>query len=63
MTAGTRTTEFWAAIVPTAIGLIEGMKGDPENAKFLLICGTVLCGVYIVSRTILKFKYGCSHEN
>ena len=62
MTTGTKTTEFWTAIVPTAIGLIEGMKGDPENAKFLLICGTVLCAIYIVSRTVLKCKYGCNQD-
>jgi hypothetical protein len=63
MTPGTKTTEFWTAIIPTALGLVEGMKGDPQNAQILLICGTVLCSIYIISRTIVKHKYGCSAEN
>lgn len=54
MKAGTKTTEFWVAIAPVLIGLIEGMKGDQEIAKWLIVCGTTLSVCYIASRTYLK---------
>ena len=54
MKSGTKTTEFWVAIAPVLIGLIEGMKGDKEIAKWLIVCGTSLSIMYIASRTILK---------
>jgi hypothetical protein len=56
MKDGTKTTEFWVSIAPVLIGLIEGMKGDAEIAKWLIVCGTSLSVVYIVSRTLLKLK-------
>ena len=54
MKEGTKTTEFWISIAPVLIGLIEGMKGDAEIAKWLIVCGTALSVIYIASRTILK---------
>ena len=54
MKDGTKTTEFWVSIAPVLIGLIEGMKGDGEIAKWLIVCGTALSVIYITSRTILK---------
>jgi hypothetical protein len=61
MKDGTKTTEFWVSISPVLIGLIEGMKGDSEIAKWLIVCGTSLSVVYIVSRTLLKLK-SCKPE-
>lgn len=54
--SGTKTTEFWVALAPVLIGLIEGQKGDSESTKYLIICGTVLGCMYIISRTVLKAK-------
>lgn len=54
--SGTKTTEFWVAIAPAILGLIEGQRGDPENGKYLIICGTALGIAYIASRTWLKIK-------
>lgn len=53
---GTKTTEFWVSIAPVLAGLIEGMKGDKEMGKYLIICGTFLSCAYIISRTVLKYK-------
>jgi hypothetical protein len=36
--------------------VVEGNKGDPEMSKYLIICGTALGMVYILSRTWLKAK-------
>ena len=56
MKTGTKTTEFWISVAPVLLGLIEGMKGDAETSKYLIICGTALGMVYIASRTWLKAK-------
>jgi hypothetical protein len=56
MKDGTKTTEFWVSIAPVLIGLIEGMRGDSEISKWLIVCGTVLGCLYIASRTMLKLK-------
>ena len=61
MRSGTKTTEFWVSIAPVLIGLIEGMKGDKEIAKWLIVCGTSLSIMYIASRTVLK-AVGCRNE-
>lgn len=53
---GAKTTEFWIALAPVLTGMIEGFKGDPETGKYLILCGTVLGGLYIISRTVVKFK-------
>ena len=55
---GTKTTEFWVALAPVILGLIEGQKGDPENSKYLIVCGTALGCIYIISRTLVKYKSG-----
>jgi hypothetical protein len=53
---GTKTTEFWVAMAPVGAGLLEALKGDPENSRYLIICGTFLGVAYIVSRTLIKYK-------
>lgn len=53
---GTKTTEFWVAVAPVIIGLIEGFKGDSEMSKYLIVSGTALGFAYIISRTALKWK-------
>lgn len=53
---GTKTTEFWVTLGPVLAGLVESMKGNPETGKQLILCGTVISCVYIVSRTIVKYK-------
>ena len=52
---GTKTTEFWVTLAPVILGLIEGQKGDPENSKYLIVCGTALGCMYIISRTLVKY--------
>lgn len=61
MKSGTKTTEFWVSIAPVLIGLIEGMKGDKEIAKWLIVCGTSLSIIYIACRTVLK-AVACRNE-
>lgn len=51
---GARTTEFWVALAPVALGLVEGSK-DPETNRYLIIAGSILGGLYIISRTVVKF--------
>lgn len=54
MKPGSKTSEFWISIAPVLVGLIEGMKGDKEIAKWLIGCGTALSVFYIISRTFVK---------
>jgi hypothetical protein len=54
--SGTKTTEFWVAIAPILIGIVDGSKSDIETKKYLMLSGTILAGMYIVSRTIVKCK-------
>lgn len=53
MKPGYQTTEFWSAIVPivASLTLKEG-----ANQGTLIICGTCLMGLYILSRTFVKWK-------
>ena len=53
---GVQSTEFWVSVAPVLGGLVEGLKGDPETGKYLIFCGTIVSGLYIISRTIIKFK-------
>lgn len=52
---GTKTTEFWMALAPVFMGLIEG-RNDPEILKYIIVCSSFLGGLYIVSRTLVKWK-------
>jgi hypothetical protein len=52
---GTKTTEFWVALAPVLAGLVEGVRGDSENNRYLMVCGTVLGVFYISSRTLVKY--------
>jgi hypothetical protein len=61
--SGTKTTEFWVALAPVLIGLIEGQKGDAENSRYLIVCGTALGCIYIISRTLLKLKTQGAEQN
>lgn len=53
MKDGYKTTEFWAAIAPI-VGTLT-MK-DGVNQDMIIICATVLSGVYILSRTAIKWR-------
>jgi hypothetical protein len=53
---GTKTTEFWVALAPVAIGMVEGSKNDPETNRYLILAGAILGGIYIISRTLVKWK-------
>jgi hypothetical protein len=53
---GTKTTEFWIALAPIAIGIVEGSKNDPETNRYLILAGSILGGIYIISRTVVKWK-------
>jgi len=53
---GTKTTEFWIALAPVLAGLIDGLKGDAANSKYVIVCGTLLGMTYIASRTLVKWK-------
>jgi len=52
---GAKTTEFWVALAPVFMGLIDG-KDDPEILKYIIVCASVLGGLYIISRTLVKWK-------
>ena len=52
---GTKTTEFWVALAPVFMGLIDG-KDNPEILKYIIVCASVLGGLYIISRTLVKWK-------
>lgn len=56
MKSGTKTTEFWISIAPVLVGVVEAIRGDAKNSTILIICGTVLGGLYILSRTLIKTK-------
>ena len=53
--SGAKTTEFWVALAPVLMGLVEG-KNDPEILKYIIVAASVLGGLYIVSRTLVKWK-------
>lgn len=53
---GTKTTEFWVAVAPVLAGMVESLKGDPINNRYMIVCGTVLGALYILSRTLVKWK-------
>jgi hypothetical protein len=53
--SGTKTTEFWVAVAPVFLGLVEG-KDNPEIQKYMILAGSVLGGLYIISRTLVKWK-------
>ena len=53
---GTKTTEFWVTLAPIFLGVIESSKDDPETNRYLILAGAILGGIYIISRTIVKYK-------
>ena len=57
MKPGYQTTEFWTAIAPV-IGSLT--VKDAANQELLTICGAALIGLYIISRTIVKYKESSS---
>jgi hypothetical protein len=53
--SGAKTTEFWVALAPVFMGLVEG-KNDPEILKYMIVAASVLGGLYIISRTVIKYN-------
>ena len=53
MKPGYMTTEFWTT-ASTIVGALVSKEGS--NQALFIICGTVLAGLYIVSRTFVKYK-------
>lgn len=51
---GVKTTEFWVSLAPVFLGMVEAMKGDTANSGLLIICATILGGLYMISRTMVK---------
>jgi hypothetical protein len=51
---GVKTTEFWITVAPVIMALIEGKNATPEQTNILIIAGSILGGLYLVSRTIVK---------
>jgi len=59
---GIKTSEFWVSIAPVLVSIVENRTGNEELSKYFLICGTVLGIIYIVSRTMVKLKFGIKNE-
>jgi hypothetical protein len=55
--SGAKTTEFWVALSPVLMGFVEG-KDNPEIQKYMILSASILGGLYIISRTIVKYKIG-----
>lgn len=53
---GTKTTEFWMALAPAVAAVMQSLKGDPENSRYMIICATAIGMAYITSRTFIKYK-------
>jgi hypothetical protein len=53
MKSGYQTTEFWVS-VGTALAALTDEGG--KHQEMLMIVAGVLCAMYIVSRTIIKWK-------
>ena len=54
LTKGTKTSEFWIAVVPVALAMIENLKQNTESSARMMMMAFVLGGFYLVSRTALK---------
>lgn len=52
---GAKTTEFWVTLAPVLLALVEG-RDNPEMLNTIIICGSVLGALYIISRTVVKYK-------
>jgi hypothetical protein len=59
MKPGYQTTEFWTAVAPIVGSLTVK---DAANQDLLIICGACLAGLYIISRTIVKYKENSKNE-
>lgn len=53
--SGAKTTEFWVTLAPVLLALVEG-RDNPEMMNTIIICGSVLGALYIISRTVVKYK-------
>lgn len=53
--SGAKTTEFWVTLAPVFLALVEG-RDNPEMLNTIIICGSVLGALYIISRTVVKYK-------
>lgn len=49
---GVKTSEFWVAIAPIALAMVE--RNNTDLIKLMVICSTFMGVAYIVSRTFVK---------
>jgi len=54
--SGVKTTEFWVSLSPIIMSIIEGDNFDEEQSKYMIVAGAILCGLYIISRTMVKCR-------
>lgn len=59
MKPGYQTTEFWTAVAPIVGSLTVK---DAANQDLLIVCGACLAGLYIISRTLVKYKETTKNE-
>jgi hypothetical protein len=59
MKPGYQTTEFWTAVAPIVGSLTVK---DGQNQDLLILCGAGLAALYIVSRTVVKYKEANKNE-
>ena len=55
--SGIKTPEFWVTLSPILVSFIEGKNFNEEQLKYMILAGSILGGLYIVSRTIVKCKH------
>lgn len=62
--AGAKTSEFWVTLSPVLLALVESRNenNDPEMVKTLILAGAILGGLYIISRTVVKWKCASKTE-
>jgi hypothetical protein len=54
LTKGAKTTEFWVAVVPVALAMVENLKQNTDSSARMMMMAFVLGGFYLASRTALK---------
>lgn len=54
LTKGAKTSEFWVAVVPVALAMLENFKQDTESSERMMTMAFAIGGLYLVSRTALK---------
>ena len=54
LTKGAKTTEFWVAVVPVALAMLENFKQTTASSERMMMMAFVIGGLYLASRTALK---------